>query len=244
MQKIAIVTGASYGLGEEMSHRLIEMGYKVYGVSRSKPKSPNKNLIWIQADLAKDIDIDKIPALVSEETIDILINNAGTDFPQKALQYTDADFDRMFTLNFKAYAKLAKLLFSKLSGGLLLNISSLSDRYPDQEFGLYCASKAAVNIFFETMAAEEPSVKIVNILPSYVDTPLQHVLREGRDFDWDWCMKASDVADCIKQVIDVGEQIETGTRVIIEKNENENTPYNPEKLWVYAAQTKKMCKVR
>ncbi len=244
MEKTAIVTGASYGLGEEMSRQLVKMGYKVYGASRSKPKFSDKNFIWIQADLTRDDNINKIPSHVSEDTIDVLINNAGTDFPQKALEYTDADFERMFILNFKVYAKLTKLLFSKLSGGLLLNISSLSDRYPDQEFGLYCASKAAVNIFFEAMAAEEPSVKIINILPSYVDTPLQHVLREGRDFDWNWCMKASDVADCIKQVIEARDQIETGTRVIIEKNENENAPYNPEKLWVYAAQTKKMCKVR
>ncbi len=46
MQKAAVVTGASYGLGAAISNKLIEVGYKVYGISRTKPEIDNTNFIW------------------------------------------------------------------------------------------------------------------------------------------------------------------------------------------------------
>ena len=51
MNKIAVITGASYGLGSSISSKLIELGYKVYGISRTKPSISGPNFIWIKADL-------------------------------------------------------------------------------------------------------------------------------------------------------------------------------------------------
>jgi short-subunit dehydrogenase len=244
MGKIAVITGVSYGLGEAISKKLLELDFKVYGISRTQPKLQNDQFIWIKADLLNDSELNSIPQQISEQKVDLLVNNAGTAFLKKTLEYNDEDFEKMFALNFKIHAKVTKLFFPKLQGSLMINISSLGDRYPESTWGLYASSKAALNIFFEIMAEENKEVKIINILPTYVDTPMQHKLHDQTDFDWNLCMKPEDVANAIEYVVKNLEKIETGSRIIIDKNAEQNEEYRPEKLWVYSAINKKMKKIR
>lgn len=244
MQKTAVVTGASYGLGAAISNKLIDLGYKVYGISRTKPKIDNPNYIWIKVDLLQNADFPSILEQVSDKHLDLLINNAGACFLKKTLDYTDSDFEEMFAMNFKVHAKLTKLFFEKLTDGLVINISSLADRYPDPTWGLYGSSKAALNLFFETMANENRQVKIINILPSYVDTPMQHRIRNGTDFDWSQCMKPEDIADAIGNILADINKIVTGSRIIIEKNVDQDEKYIPEKLWVYSVDANRLKQLR
>lgn len=244
MKKTALITGASYGLGEAISNKLLTLGYKVYGVSRTKPSIDNESFVWIKADLINNSDMNTIPKHIGESNLDLLINNAGVCFLKKTLEYTEDDFDMMFNLNFKIHAKLTKLLFDKLTNGLMINISSVADRYPDPTWALYSSSKAALNIFFETMAQEYKQVKIINILPSYVDTPMQHQIHDGTDFDWGQCMVTEDIAEAVETVLSKSEEIESGSRVIVEKQINEDEQYTPEKLWTYSAKQNKLKQVR
>lgn len=244
MNKVAVITGVSYGLGEAISIKLIALDFKVYGVSRTEPKIQNSRFTWIKADLLIDSELTAILKNIPEQKIDLLVNNVGTAFLKKTLEYTDEDFEKMFALNFKVHAKITKLLFPRLESGIILNISSLSDRYPDSTWGLYGSSKAALNMFFETMAEENRQVKIINMLPTYVDTPMQHKLHDGTDFNWNLCMKPEDVANALGYVVENPEKIETGSRVIVDKNVEQNEEYHPEKLWVYFAANKEMKKIR
>lgn len=240
--KTAIVSGASYGLGKTVSEKLLGEGYKVYGISRSKPLIVNSNFVWIKADLTQPKEIAAIPERITEEKIDVLINNAGTCFLKKTLEYTDDDFEKMFSLNFKSPIKLATLLFSKLSHGLIINISSISDRYPDPEYGLYGSSKTALNLFFETMAAENPNTKIVNLLPNYIDTPLQHALSDtNKSFDWSQCMTIEEVGNSVMHAITQKEELKSGSRVIIIKEAFKDvSSYNPENLLVFTTSENKI----
>lgn len=240
MQKVAVVTGASYGLGKVIAQKLLNLDYKVYGISRTKPQYDNDNFIWLKADLLVDKQLSDIGVEIPEQKLDLLVNSVGTAFLKKTLDYSDVDFDKMFSLNFRVHAKITKLLFTRLKSGLILNISSLSDRYPEPDWGLYGSSKTALNLFFETMAAEEPSVKIINLLPSYVETPLQHKLSDGTDFDWNLCMQPEGVAYAVEYVLTHLDQFKTGSRVIIEKEVAADDNYRPEKLWTYDATTNKM----
>lgn len=244
MHKIAVVTGASYGLGEAISLKLLALGYKVYGISRSPLKVQHANFIWVKADLLKDSELRAVATNISEPKIDVLINNVGTAFTKKAREYTDIDFETTFSLNFKVHAKITQLLFKRLQGSTIINVSSLSDRYPDPGYALYGASKTALNLFFETMAAEEPQVKILNILPSYVDTPLQHIVNDGTDFNWDLCMQPEGIAKAVEYVLSHSNQFETGSRVIIEKTVTKGEPYTPEKLWAYSTTDNAITKIR
>lgn len=241
--KIAVVSGASYGLGENISEKLLQTGYKVYGISRTEPKLNSQQFIWIKADLTLSDQLATIPKKITEDKIDVLVNNAGTCFLKKTLEYKDDDFEKMFSLNFKSPIKLSTILFPKLKGGLILNISSISDRFPDPNYGLYGSSKTALNLFFETMAAENTQVKIVNLLPSYIDTPLQHKLSDNTVFDWKQCMKVHEVAESLISIISHIADVSSGSRVIIIKNALEDSNYNPETLWVYTTSDKIMRKI-
>jgi len=244
MNKVAVVTGASYGLGEAICFQLVGMDSKVYGISRTAPKINHSQFIWIKADLLDDKQMAEAIAQINESRINLLVNNAGTAFLKKTLDYTDQDFERVFSLNFKVHAKITRQLFPKLDGGLIINTSSLSDRYPDPGWGLYGSSKAALNLFFETMAEENKEVKIINLLPSFVETPLQHKLQDGSSFDWTLCMQPEEVAKAVGYIVDNEGQITSGARIIVEREGLDNDAYNPEKLWVYSVGSGKMRKVR
>lgn len=242
--KVAIVTGASYGLGKSIAEVLLQNGYKVYGVSRTKPKITNSSFTWIKTDLTEDDELGGIGAQIKEEKIDLLVNSAGNVVVQKASVYSEEGFNQIYDLNFKAPIKLAIQLLPKLLDGMIVNISSDSDRSPDPDFGLYGSSKAALNIFFETMAAENPSVKIINLLPSYIDTPLLHKLFDNTDFDWSLCMSVIEVAQSLMNISKDRDKFDSGSRILILKQNYEDGIYNPEKLWVYTTNNQSVVKVK
>jgi NAD(P)-dependent dehydrogenase (short-subunit alcohol dehydrogenase family) len=244
MNKVAIVTGASYGLGEAICRKLLANQYKVYGVSRTIPSFDVPLFVWIKADLINSLDIVSIPAQIEEKSIDLLVNNAGTAFEKPALDFIDEDFDQMFGLNFKAPIKLTCALFFKLSGGLIVNISSISDRYPDPLYGLYGSSKAALNIYFETIAAEHKNVKVINVLPNYIDTPLQHKVNDAnKKFDWNMPMHVDQAAELVPYIMTNEKKIESGSRIIVVSNAMGDMSKNPEKLWVYTVDKNTLEKV-
>lgn len=242
--KIAVVTGTSYGLGKSICEELLKNDFKVYGISRTKPPLNHIQFAWIKADLTNTSDINFIGTSIQEDHIDLLVNNAGHVFPLKTLDYTDDDFETMFGLNFKAPIKITCELFPKLDKGLIINISSDSDRFPDPDLALYGSSKAALNIFFETMAAENKNVKIINVLPTYIDTPFLRTFISDEDFDWKKSMKPEDVAEALLGVIKNKNTIESGSRIMIIKQEHADGIYNPEKLWIYTTKNKKFIKAK
>lgn len=241
MNQVAVVTGASYGLGEAICKQLLVNQFKIYGISRTQPSIKNSQFFWFKADLTSSADIASVSTFIKERSIDILINNAGTAFEKPALDFTDDDFEKMYTLNFKTPIKLTQALFPKLSHGIIINISSISDRYPDPMYGLYASTKAALNIYFETIASENTNVKVINLLPSYIDTPLQHKLNDdNKGFDWNMPMKSDQVATVIPYIIADEKRIETGSRVLVVSTSMGNLTNNPEKLWVFNVDNQKM----
>jgi short-subunit dehydrogenase len=245
MKKIAVVTGSSYGLGESISKKLLAKGFKVYGISRSKPKMNSEWFVWIKADLCNPTAFAYIASTIQEKTIGLLINNAGDVFAKLSLEFTDELFEKTFDLDFKAPIKLTQALVTKLINGFIINISSLSDRYPDPMFGLYGSSKAALNIYFETIAAENKNLKIINVLPNYIDTPMQHTLNDNnKDFDWNMPMKPDQVAELIPYIIDNPTRIDSGSRVIVVSTVMGDMSKNPEKLWVYNVDNKQLKSIK
>ncbi len=244
MFQVALITGVSYGLGKSISEKLLANDFKVYGVSRTDPYINDSKFSWIQADLCDSKDIQNIYLKIKETKIDVLVNNAGTAFEKLALEYNDQDFDKVFNLNFKAPIKLTQALLPKLSRGLIINVSSISDRYPDPMYGLYASTKAALNIFFETIATENKNLIVVNLLPNYIDTPLQHKVSDShKDFDWNMPMKTNDVAEIVPYLINHKENLESGSRIIIVSKAMGERGKNPEKLWIYTIDDKQMKKV-
>ncbi len=243
-RKVAVVTGSSYGLGKSICDQLLAAGCKVYGVSRTKPKINSKHFVWIKADLLDLAKLKKKVWVIKESKVDILINNAGTVVLEKTLHFTDGAFNKTFDLNFKVPIKIVSLLKTKLEGGVVVNISSTSDRFAEEKYGLYSASKAALNIFFETVGIENPKIKIINLLPSYMSTPLQHKLVDGTDFDWSLAMNTNDVAKFVLSIADNNAKFQSGTNVIVVSNKTSGDAKIERKLWCYNIDSKKLKKLK
>lgn len=245
--KTATVTGSSYGIGYSVTLKLLNEGYKVYGISRSETKIDNENFVWLKCDLYNQEEIRETATLIIEDKIDLLINNAGIAFKENALGMSDNSFERMFGLNFKAPVYVTSLLKDKLSNGIIINTSSTSDRWTGANYGLYSASKAALNIFFEAISAENEKLKIINILPSYIDTPLQHKLNDSDkdpDFEWELTMDQDDVADGYIEIIKTQNNFPNCAKIMIVSNKLIGDTEDPEKLYYYNVDTKEVKKLK
>lgn len=108
--KVAIVTGASRGLGQGMAIALAQAGANVVGVGQSDMTSTKaeinkvgREFFEIKADLTTTEKIDEIVRKTVEEfgRVDILVNNAGTIRRQDAIEYTEKDWDDILNLNLK-----------------------------------------------------------------------------------------------------------------------------------------------
>lgn len=243
--KIAVVTGASYGLGKKICEKLLKNDFKIYGISRTKPLLENNNLIWIKANLYSDSDIKSLVDKINEDRLDLLVNNAGTHIEESALDFSQENFHKIFDLNFIAPILITKALSIKLNNGLIINISSTSDRFVEKNSGLYSASKSALNIYFDILALENKSLKILNILPDYVDTPLQHRLSDkSNNFDWTKCVTPEEIANFIFDTVTGKYDLISGIRIIVVNNKSMSATKDPEILYYYNTDTKKIKKLK
>lgn len=194
--------------------------------------------------MSKAISYSAISRMILEKKIDVLVNNAGIVFERKALDFTVNDFEQMYSINCKAPILLTKELNRKLTGGLVINVSSVSDRIVGEKYSLYCSSKAALNIYFDVVALEEKKIRFVNVLPSYVDTPLLRKLQQSRKFQWEITLKPEEVAEFIERIIEDKDGLSSGSKIIIVSDSFKEDLRHDENLWGYNATTKKLFKLK
>lgn len=241
--KIAVVTGASSGIGKSVAVSLLKENYKVYGISRSDPDISQQNFTWLQMNLTNSQEIDLLKNKIAEDHIDVLINNAGIAYEKPSLSPTLEVFETIFNLNFKASILVTSNLIDKLKNSLVINISSISDRIPGEGFALYCSSKAALNSYFDVVALEHKELKVINILPDYVDTPLLRKLQNVVDFDWNQTLKPGEIAEFLINTINNHGQIPSGSRIIIINEALKEDLDYKETHWVYNTDTKNLARL-
>lgn len=165
--KIAIVTGGSGGLGSATCLRLAKDGAKVavhYGGSEdaanevvNKIKTKGGQAIAIQADISKSEAVNDLFESTEKHfgRPDILVNFAGTGDVGKLAEMDETNFDRVFGLNTKGSFLCMKEAAKRLNDNArIVNISSCLVARPQPGFGLYIASKAAVEAMTKVLAME------------------------------------------------------------------------------------------
>lgn len=199
---VAIVTGASRGLGQAMALGLLEQGATVITVSRSHDAglashAREKGLVLqqIQADLANPAAaqqvaeqvVAELPATASRY---ILINNAGTVEPIAQCDNLDnaAAVTAAFSLNVTSVILLTSAFLRRvkpLSADVrIVNISSGAARNPQPGWGVYCATKAALDHYSRVLHTENHGVRVVSLAPGVIDTDMQHVIRGSSAADF------------------------------------------------------------
>jgi NAD(P)-dependent dehydrogenase (short-subunit alcohol dehydrogenase family) len=199
--KVALITGASSGLGARFAHTLAAAGAKVVLASRRVER-----LKELRADIESkggsahvvrlDVtDPDSIRAAIAHAeteagTIDILVNNSGVSTTQRMVDVTPDDFDFVFDTNTRgaffvaqetakrmiARAKGAEKNGSPLPQSRIINIASVAGLKVLSQIGVYCMSKAAVVHMTRAMALEwgRHGINTNAICPGYIDTEINH----------------------------------------------------------------------
>ncbi|KAJ2744334.1 hypothetical protein GGI20_003061 [Coemansia sp. BCRC 34301] len=183
---LAIVTGASRGLGKAIAQEFLRQGISVLGVARSFSELPSSKgeaaLTPCIADVTKAEDLERIieECKASKQPLVALVNNAGTVDPIARLSDMDSDAWRLnFEVNVVAVVALTQkaLPMLRATEGRVVNVSSGAAVNVHQGWAAYCASKAALNMLTQSIAMEEPDVVAVAVRPGAVDTDMQAVIR-------------------------------------------------------------------
>lgn len=191
--KVAVVTGASRGIGKEIAMTYAEAGAKVVLVSRDQEAlnsvaqeiQDNDGIaLPVATHVGKSEDITNLVSKIENEFggVDILVNNAGTN-PHfgPILTADEGMWLKTLDTNLIAYFRMVKALVPlmlKRGGGSIINMSSSAGKRAQPGMGVYCVSKAGVLMLTEVLASELGNQKIrVNALaPGFIKTKFSKAL--------------------------------------------------------------------
>lgn len=182
--QVALVTGASRGLGAGIAQALQEAGAVVVGTSREQTSADEIAAKFGSIPVALDVtDITATRAAIDRIAVeygrfDILVNNAGHNIPQNMFEVDEASWDAVMNANLKslffASQAAAKQMVAGGRGGRIINISSQAGVVGIEERAAYCASKGGVNQLTRVMAIElaRHQVTVNAVAPTFVETEL------------------------------------------------------------------------
>ena len=158
--KIALVTGASSGIGEATANRLALAGFKVYGTSRRGFRSDSRSFQMLSLDVNSDASVSAVvnEVLRREGRIDLLVNNAGfSTAPAGAEESSIEQAHAIFDTNFFGIVRMTRAVVPHMrrhGSGRIINISSVFGFLPAPYMALYAATKHAVEGYSESLDHE------------------------------------------------------------------------------------------
>ncbi|MDP9588470.1 UNVERIFIED_ORG: NADP-dependent 3-hydroxy acid dehydrogenase YdfG [Shinella zoogloeoides] len=177
--RVAVVTGATSGIGKAIVPMLRARGLTVYAVGRNETQlaalAAATGAIPIQADVR---DTAQIAEALNGVEVDILVNNAGILSTRAAFQEIDpAEIDAMIDVNLKAPLHLTRIMLPGMVArkrGHLIYIGSSGGQAPYPSMGAYGASKAGLSLFCDNLRCDllGTSVRVSEIVPGRVQTDL------------------------------------------------------------------------
>jgi len=176
--KVALVTGASSGIGEATAERLAKAGFTVYGTSRRGARSGKRSFAMLSLDVTSDQSVEAAVAEVigREGHIDLLVNNAGFGVaPAGAEESSIEQAQSIFDTNFFGIVRMTRAVVPHMrrqGSGRILNIGSVLGFLPMPYGALYAATKHAVEGYSESLDHElrTRGIRVSVIEPAYTRT--------------------------------------------------------------------------
>ena len=179
--KVALVTGASSGIGEATALQLSKAGYKVYGTSRRGGKAAQRAFEMLPLDVTSDESVDAAVGEVIrlEGRIDLLVNNAGFSVaPAGAEESSIEQAQAIFDTNFFGTVRMTRAVVPHMrrqGSGRIINIGSVVGFLPAPYMALYAATKHAVAGYSESLDHElrTQGIRVSVVEPPYINTPFE-----------------------------------------------------------------------
>ncbi len=216
--KVAIVTGASSGIGTAIAHNLDEAGMKLVLTGRSQQKLSElgnqlKNATIVPGEITEPALPQRLldTALSQYGSLDVIINNAGV---MHMMAIEEADIEalcNMIRVNYEAVVRMCYTVlpyFKKQKSGFIINMSSISGLKTTPMIGVYDGTKHAVEAFTDSLRMElaGSGVGIATIEPGAVATNLYESWRESGKQGYDELvsqpLQAGDVARCVRFILE------------------------------------------
>jgi NAD(P)-dependent dehydrogenase (short-subunit alcohol dehydrogenase family) len=213
-KSIALVTGASSGIGKATAERLSAAGYTVYGTSRRATRADQQPFAMLSLDVTQDESADAAVAEVirREGRIDLLVNNAGFSVaPAGAEESSVAQAQAIFDTNFFGMIRMIRAVVPHMrrqGSGRIINIGSVLGFLPMPYGALYAASKHAVEGYSESLDHElrTRGIRVSVIEPAYTRTQFDaNFLEPDSKLDEYREIRAA-VAEKTKQLVEAGDK--------------------------------------
>ena len=194
--KVALVTGASRGIGRSISLMLASQGAKIVAVDIdlqatevfvAELKASGTEAVAVQGNVTVTADVDQMVNVAREtfERIDILVNNAGITRDGLLLRMKDEDWDAVLDVNLKGAflcTRAVSKLMTKQRSGRIINIASIVGQMGNAGQANYCASKAGLMGLTRSNARElaKRNITVNAVAPGFIATDMTDALPEQK----------------------------------------------------------------
>ncbi|MDC6166278.1 oxidoreductase [Paucibacter sp. XJ19-41] len=179
-QPVAIVTGATAGIGAATAHALHAAGYRVFGTYRRPPKTRLPGIDYVACDVTDDLTVEAAVREVLAKTgrIDLLVNNAGLGLIGAAEESSLEQARSVFDVNLFGVIRMTNAVLPAMRqqrSGRIVNISSVMGLIPAPFMALYSSSKHAVEGYSQSLDHElrVSGIRVVLVEPSYTRTTFE-----------------------------------------------------------------------
>jgi NADP-dependent 3-hydroxy acid dehydrogenase YdfG len=215
--KIALVSGASQGIGLAIATTLARSDMKVWMVARrggplhQAARSIQGDVVPFEGDVTDSSARARLLSAVerADQGLDVLVNNAGTIHLGRTEEASEEDFLDQLATNVVAPYALTRAFLPLLrqACGDIIFVNSSAGRTAHPGMGQYSASKHAARAFAESLRGEvnEDGVRVTVVYPGQTATPLQQALhaRQGRVYDPSRLAQPSDIAQIVAAVLNL-----------------------------------------
>lgn len=228
--KIAIVTGASSGIGAATAELLADSGYKVYGTSRKGAQSGQRKYKMIALDVNSDESVEAAmkEVIQLEGRIDLVVNNAGFGVAAGGAEESSmAQTQQIFDTNFFGVVHVIKAVvpyMRKQGQGRIINIGSILGLIPAPYMSTYTATKHAIEGYSESLDHElrTRGVRVSVVEPGYTNTNFEANATQLDSHIEEYAVARKALAKILKAAVESGDDPKVVAKVVLKAANAEN----------------------